>query len=285
MMLDNNIKEKIILITGATSGIGKAMVLQLAKYGANVILVGRNRPKGEKVLAELKQLTGNGNLDLMTADLSQLTEVRRLASEFKNRYDHLHILINNAGVFSTQRKITKDGFELNFAVNYLAPFLLTHLLLDLLKKSVPSRIINVSSNLHFRGHIYFDDLQLERNYSGFTAYSQSKLALTMFTYDLADYLKGTGVTVNCFSPGFTKTNLGNHSNWYIRIPWKIVTLFLKPPEKGAETGVYLAVSPEVQSITGAYFRNKKQIKSSPETYDKTIRKKLWDITKAICNLS
>ncbi|MBD0354155.1 MAG: SDR family NAD(P)-dependent oxidoreductase, partial [Rubrobacteraceae bacterium] len=201
--------EKVCLITGATSGIGKATAMGLANMGASVVMVGRDRGKGEAVMAETKEKSGNASVDLMLADVSSQEEIRRLADEFKEAYPLLDVLINNAGVFRSKRLTTADGIEMTFAVNHLAYFLLTNLLLDVLKASAPSRIVNVSSGEQRNGSIDFDDLQGEKGYKGAKAYSQSKLATVLFTYELARRLEGTGVTANCLHPGVVGTNFGS----------------------------------------------------------------------------
>ena len=193
--------EKVCLITGATSGIGKATAMGLANMGASVVMVGRDRGRGEAALTEIKEKSTNASVDLMLADLSSQQEIRRLADEFKEAYPRLDVLINNAGLFRSKRITTADGLEMTFAVNHLAYFLLTKLLLDVLKASASSRIVNVSSGDHSNGTIDFDDLQGEKGYKGPKAYSQSKLATVLFTYELARRLEGTGISANCLHPG------------------------------------------------------------------------------------
>src|SRR5258708_3110986 len=183
-MTETNLQGKIALVTGSTSGIGKVTARELARQGATVVLVGRNRAKGEATQAEIKQATGNENVDLLIADLSLLADVRRVASEFKQKYSQLHILINNAGGASSSRKLTSEGFEWTFATNYLAPFLLTELLLDILKASTSARVVNVSSMAHASGNIEFDNLQGEKSYGTMKNYGQAKLALVLSTYEL-----------------------------------------------------------------------------------------------------
>jgi len=194
-------KDKVVMITGANSGIGKAASLALAKMGANVVMVTRNKEKGEAARAEIIKKSQNNSVDLLMADLSSLESVRKLAAEFEKKYSKLHVLVNNAGLFNQRRKVTTDGYENTFATNYLAPFLLTNLQLPTLEASAPSRIINVSSVGHYNGHVNFDDLNLEKDYGGWKAYGQSKLALVLFTHELAKKLQGTGVTVNACPPG------------------------------------------------------------------------------------
>src|ERR671912_2543455 len=198
--------DKVCMITGATSGIGKATVMGLASIGASVVMVGRDRGRGEAALAEIKEGSSNASVDLMLADLSSQQEIHRLADEFKEAYPRVDVLINNAGEIRSKRVTTADGLEMTFAVNHLAYFLLTNLLLDLLMASAPSRIVNVSSGDHSNGAIDFDDLQGQKGYKGARAYSQSKLANVLFTYELARRLKGTGITANCLHPGVVRTN-------------------------------------------------------------------------------
>jgi len=198
---------KICLVTGASSGIGKATALGLAKLGATVVMVCRDTARGEAALSEIKQKSGNNSLDLLVADLSSQAEIRSLASEYRGKYQHLHVLINNAGVYYTKRHVTVDGLEAMFAINYLARFLLTNLLLDIIKSSAPARVINVAGAYHAKGKLNFDDLQGGNDFDGQQANHQSKLADVLFTYELARRLEGTGVTVNCLHPGMVATSL------------------------------------------------------------------------------
>ena len=198
---------KICLVTGASSGIGKATALGLAKMGATVVMVCRDANKGEAALSEIKRNSGSSSVDLLLADLSSQEAIRRLATEYKSKYQQLHVLINNAGVYYTKRHVTVDGLEAMFAVNYLARFLLTNLLLDIIKRSAPARVINVAGAYHAKGKINFDDLQGEKDFDGQRANHQSKLADVLFTYELARRLEGTGVTVNCLHPGMVATDL------------------------------------------------------------------------------
>jgi len=264
------------MITGANSGIGKATAIGLAEMNAIIVIVCRNKERGEPALKEIIQKTGNNNVELLLCDLSSLDSIRNLANMFKSKYQNLHVLINNAGVMLSKRVLSVDGFEMNFAVNHLAPFLLTNLLLDTLKKSAPSRIINVASAAHKYGTIDFEDLQgkhKKRRFMGL--YGDSKLALMLTSYEFSRRLEGTGVTLNTLHPGVVNTNLGVDRSK----PKKgIVRRFFKKPEKGAETSIYLASSPEVEAITGKYFVNKQEQKSSENSYNETLAKKLWDIS-------
>jgi retinol dehydrogenase 14 len=276
--------EKVCLITGATSGIGKATAMGLANLGAVVVMVGRDRGKGEAAMAEIKELSGNASVDLMLADLSSQDEIRRLADEFKKAYPRLDVLINNAGVFLSRRITSADGIEMTFAVNHLAYFLLTNLLLDMLKASAPSRIVNVSSGAQSNGTIDFDDLQGEKEYKGAKAYSQSKLANVLFTYELARRLEGTGVTANCLHPGAVRTNFGSGSSGFFGFMVRALRPLMISPEKGAQTSVYLASSPEVEGVSSRYFVKKAETRSSDESYDERIARRLWEVSAELTNL-
>jgi NAD(P)-dependent dehydrogenase (short-subunit alcohol dehydrogenase family) len=242
-------KGRICIVTGSNSGIGKETALALAKMGATVIMVVRSQERGEKARTEIFRQTQGKSVDLMICDLSSMASIRRFAQEFKSKYDRLDVLVNNAGAMFNKRDVTPEGFERTLAVNYLGPFLLTHELLDLLKSSAPSRIINVSSGLAKNGKVDLDDLQSEKNYRGTEAYSQvrapvyanTKLMVMMFTYELARRLKGTGVTANVLMPGFVATNLGKNSgSLSSALMFKMVRPMQVSPKKGAETSVYLA---------------------------------------------
>jgi NAD(P)-dependent dehydrogenase (short-subunit alcohol dehydrogenase family) len=277
---------KICLITGANSGIGKATTLALAEMGATVVMVCRNRAKGEEVQQEIKTKSGNDAIDLLIADLSSQASIHQLADTFKQRYQHLHVLINNAGVYMLQRRETVDGLEMTFAINQLAPFLLTNLLLDVLKASAPARIINVSSDAHFGGAINFDDLQSSKNYSiGGRVYGQSKLANVLFTYELARRLQGTGVTANCLHPGFVKTNIAQADvSPILRTIAQLIFIAGITPEEGAKTSVYLASSPEVEGVTGKYFTKGIPVRSKDISYDEPLQKRMWDISASLVKL-
>jgi NAD(P)-dependent dehydrogenase (short-subunit alcohol dehydrogenase family) len=276
--------EKVCLITGATSGIGKATAMGLANMGASVVMVGRDRGRGEAALADIKEKCPNASVDLMLANVSSQEEIRRLADEFKEAYPRLDVLINNAGVIRSKRITTADGLEMTFAVNYLAYFLLTKLLLDVLKASAPSRIVNVASGDHSNGTIDFDDLQGEKGYKVAKAYSQSKLATVLFTYELARRLEGTGVTANCLHPGVVGTNLGSGVSGVFGFMVRAMTPLMKSPEKGAETSIYLASSPEVESLSGRYFVKKAEARSSDVSYDERIARRLWEVSAELTKL-
>src|SRR5215203_2355728 len=279
------VDEKICLITGATSGIGRATAMGLANMGASVVMVGRDRDRGEAALAEIKEKSTNASVDLMLADLSSQEEIRRLAEEFKEAYPRLNVLINDAGLFRSERITTADGLEMTFAVNHLAYFLLTNLLLDVLKASAPSRIVNVSSGEQRNGTIDFDDLQGEKGYKGAKAYSQSKLATVLFTYELARRLEGTGVSANCLHPGAgIRTNFGSGVSGVFGFMVRALRPLMKSPEKGAETSIYLASSPEVEGLSGRYFVKKAETCSSDVSYDERLARRLWGVSAQLTNL-
>lgn len=270
-------KGKVVLVTGATDGIGKITALELARMGATVVVAGRNPEKGAQVVKEIIADTGNNNVELMVADLSSMAEVKQLADTFKRKYDRLDVLVNNAGALFIQRKVTVDGYEMTFALNHLNYFLLTHLLLDVLKASAPARIVNVSSDAHYSGTLDFDDLQHEKSYSRLGVYSDSKLANVVFTFELARRLEGTGVTANVLHPGFVATRFGYNNGWLARLVMTPVhKLFALSPEKGAETSVYLASSPEVEGVSGQYFENSKPKRAKRVAYDQTAWTRLWE---------
>jgi NAD(P)-dependent dehydrogenase (short-subunit alcohol dehydrogenase family) len=275
---------KVVLITGGTSGIGKAAAKALAGMGAEVVVTGRNRQKGEGALQEIRSESGNNTVSLLLADLAAQAEVRRLAKEFRASHARLNVLVNNAGLYKTRRTETPDGIEMTLAVNHLAPFLLTNLLLDLLKKSAPSRVINVSSEAERWGKIDLDDLQSERRYRGFPVYGKSKLATIMFTYELAERLRGTGVTANCMHPGSVNTNMGKNERGVGILLFRAFKPFMRSPKKGADTLVYLAASPDVQERTGKYFIDREVAIPSEEAYDGTLREQLWEASEELTNL-
>src|SRR2546426_4097973 len=278
-------KDKIVMITGANSGIGKAASLALANMGATVVMVARNKEKGEAAKAEIIKKSHNSSVDLLLADLSSLESVRQLATEFQKKYSKLHVLINNAGLFNQRRLVTTDGYENTLATNYLAPFLLTNLQLGLLRASAPSRIINVSSVGHYNGHINFDDLNLEKDYGGWKAYGQSKLALVLFTHELAKKLQGTGITVNSVHPGTVATNIWTRPFGPAGFIMALPKLFMTSPAKGAETIVFLASSPDANGLNGEYLEKLKVKKSSDESYNEEIAQRLWDVSTKLTHLS
>jgi len=275
------LKNKIILITGATSGIGRETAKGLAKSGATIVFTTRDDSKGKKTKKMLIKSTQNKNIDVLKCDLASFESIRDCCKEFKLKYDCLHVLINNAAILDFKRRVSKDGVENMFATNYLGPFLMTNLLLNVLKKSNPSRIINVTSGLH-KGTINFDDIEFKQNFSGYKVYSQSKLGLILFTRFLAKKLKGTDVTVNCVNPGGTKTRILRNADVFSRMVLKFKA---KHPSKGAEALIYLANSLDLENITGEYFLEKNIKKPSDESYDMALAKKLWNISKQYVGLT
>lgn len=286
-MAKDLMRDKVVLVTGATDGIGKAAALELARMDAHVVLVGRSRPKTEATLSEIYKKTGSTSLDMLLADLSSMDDIRRMTSEFENRYHRLDVLLNNAGGIFAQRQLSADGYEMTFALNHLSYFLLTNLLLSLLKASAPSRIINVSSDVHRVSEINFDDLQNEESYlmGGFRAYGQSKLMNVIFTYELARRLEGTGVTVNVLHPGSVSTNLGKNNNGAVNFFFRAFHRLAMPPEAGAKTAVYLAASPEVEGVTGKYWDSCKAVLSSSDSYDEITAHRLWEISEHLTGLT
>ncbi len=254
-MTSNGMAGRTVLITGATNGIGKETAIELAQMGASVVMVARDERRGRATQSEVKERTG-ADADLLLADLASLADVRKLADEYRSRHDNLHVLINNAGAYNAQREVSKDGYEMTIAVNHLAHFLLTDLLLDVIKASAPARIINVSSGAHSGAKIDFDDLQSEHSYNlaGMRAYGQSKLANVLFTNELARRLDGANVTVNSLHPGVVRTGFGKNTGGFMRAVFAVLQTvgrpFILSPAKGAETSIYLASSPEVETTTG-----------------------------------
>jgi NAD(P)-dependent dehydrogenase (short-subunit alcohol dehydrogenase family) len=271
------------MITGATSGIGRASAIELGRMGAKLILVCRNRERGDELVREI-QRAGNPEVELMVADLESQAQVRKLAADFLATGKPLHVLMNNAGVFNLKRALTSDGLETVFAVNHLAYFMLTLLLLERIKESAPARIVNIASDLHKRATIRFDDLGGERSYGGMSSYGQSKLANILFSYELARRLAGTGVTVNCVHPGGVATNLAKNNGALAAIAWKLIGVFMKSPESGARTQIYLASAPEVAGVTGKYFVNSKEARSSAESHDAAVARRLWEVSAQMTGL-
>lgn len=270
---------KVILVTGANSGIGKATATGLAHMGATVVMVSRTEKRGTKAQRDVVKQTGNESVDLIVADLSTTAGIHGLADAFRARRNRLDVLINNAAVLTSSRRLTPEGFEMQFFVNHLAYFLLTGLLLDTLRASAPSRIINVTSTAHSSGTIDFDNLQGESGYQGYQAYANSKLANMVFTYELARRLEGTGVAANCVHPGIIHTNLLRNYSGVLHFLFNAFQMFFKKPDEGAETPVYLASSPEVEGVTGKYFKYKNTLGSSEESYDRDVQRRLWEVSE------
>ena len=277
---------KSVLVTGGTGGIGKATATGLAALGARVGITGRDQARTEAAAAGIRATPGSPAVDVFAADMSVQAGVRRLAAQVLDTYPRLDVLVNNVGGFWAHRHVTADGLEHTFALNHLAPFLLTSLLLDRLTASAPARIVTVSSGAHARGRIDFDDLQGERNYSGQRAYSQSKLANVMFTYELARRLEGTGVTATVLHPGVVRTSFGAEDQAaYLAVMIRAARLFMKTPAQGAGTPIYLASSPEVEGITGRYFAHRKPQASSRASDDTAAAARLWQASADLAGVT
>ena len=271
-------REPVIVVTGASSGIGAAGAVELARRGVTVVPVGRDERRLAKVAREV-------GTEPLRADLASLTEVRRLAEELLARHERIDVLVNNAGVMPGRRRVTEDGFELTFAVNHLAPFLLTNLLLDRLRESAQARVVTTSSVAHHGGLIDLDDLQLERGWRGMRAYSNSKLANILFTRELARRLDGTGVVANCFHPGVIRTRLTRRSNPLLMVGARLAAPFLGSPKTGAETLVYLATAPEAAEVSGGYFENCAPGRPSAQSQDDALATALWDRSAKLTGLA
>ena len=276
---------KTVLITGGTGGIGKAAAIALASKGARVGITGRDRLRAEMAAATIRRESNNPAVDVFVGDLSSQAAVRRLADEVLAAYPRLDVLLNNVGGFWAHRHVTADGLEHTFALNHLAPFLLTNLLLERLKASAPARVVTVSSGAQSMGRIDFDDLMGERGYSGQRAYNQSKLANVMFTYELARQLQGTGVTATVLHPGMTTTGFGAEDTargWGPLIG--IMRLFMQKPDQGAETSVYLASSPAVEGHSGRYFASRAPKESSKASHDAAAISRLWQASAGLVGI-
>ncbi len=276
--MSGTMSGKVCLVTGATSGIGQVTARELAQMDATIIAVGRNPQKGAETVAEIKRHGASDKVEFMQADLSSQESIRDLARTFTAKYDQLQVLVNNAGGVFSKRETTVDGLEMTFALDHLAYFLLTELLLPVLERSAPARIVNVSSGAQSTGKIDFDDLQGAKRYSGWRAYSQAKLANVLFTYELARRLQGTGVTANCLHPGFVATGFAQNNSGALQALIKVGQVFAISPEKGAETSVFLASSSLVEGVSGKYFANKKERKSAKQSYDEPVARRLWDVS-------
>jgi len=277
---------KVVLITGGSGGIGKATAIGLAALGARVAITGRDQMRAEAAAVDIRGASGNPDVDAFGADLSSQAEVRRLAADVLDGYLRLDVLINNVGGSWATRHVTADGLEHTFALNHLAAFLLTNLLLDRLKSSAPARIVNVSSGAQSLGKIDFEDLQGERNYSEQKAYPQSKLASVMFTYELARRLEGTGVTATVLHPGVVSTRFGSEDPSLIfKVLVPFYRPFMKTPQQGAATSIELASSPKVEGVTGTYFANGRPQSSNRASYDKSAAARLWQVSAGLVGLT
>ncbi|HVD79258.1 MAG TPA: SDR family oxidoreductase [Propionibacteriaceae bacterium] len=276
---------KTVLITGATSGIGRATALGLARMGAHLAITGRDRVRTEDAAREIRA-AGGGQADMLVAELSSQSEVRRLAEEVLQSLSRIDVLINNVGGYWDTRHVTVDGLERTFALNHLAPFLLTNLLLDKLKQSAPARVVMVSSNAHAAGRIDFGDLQGERSYSGARAYSQSKLANILFSYELARRLPTTSVTANALHPGLVNTSFGAEDPAGVqKLLVPLLRPFMKSPARGAATSIHLASAADLERVTGRYFANSKPTRSSKPSYDEAAAARLWQVSGDLVDLT
>jgi len=272
---------KRALITGANTGLGKAIAVALAERGMEVVMACRSRDRGESAREEIVRQTGNRSVDLLILDLASLDSIRQFVVEFCARYDRLDLLVNNAGISLTSRRTSADGYEMVFAVNHLGPFLLTNLLLELLKRSAPARIVNVSSSVHKNAKFDPEDLQKEHNWEGRDAYACSKYLNVLFTYELSRRLGNAGVTANCFNPGLVRTEFFRD---YHPVPFMlrlVLRLIGRTPEEGARTAVYLATDSRFDQTSGRYYQNKKEIESAPGTYDPDLAARIWDYSSSL----
>ena len=277
-------KNKICLVTGATAGIGDVTALKLAGMGATVIGVGRNPVKCEASANRIRAETGNPNVEYLLADMSSQAQIHTLAETFRQKYDRLDVLVNNAGAFHFTRQVSEDGIEMTFALNHLGYFLLTDLLLDLLKASAPARIVSVSSSAPYSGNIDFDDLEMKKNSRGWQAYANSKLANILFTYELSRRLAGTDVTATVLHPGWVATDFAyNNLRGILGLFRPFYRLFQRltaiTPEQGADTIIYLASSPEVEGVTGKFFIERREKRSLAVSYDEGVARRLWEISE------
>jgi retinol dehydrogenase 14 len=277
---------RTVLVTGGTGGIGKAIAIGLATIGARVGITGRDLARAEQAAADIRTAAGNPAVDAFAADMSSQAEVRRLAVAVLEAYPRLDVLVNNVGGFWAHRHATADGLERTFALNHLAPFLLTNLLLDRLKASAPARVVTISSGAQSMGRIEFDDLQGARSYSGQRAYNQSKLANIMFTNELARRLEGTGVTANSLHPGVVRTNFGSEDQaGFFAVMSRLALPLLKSPAQGAQTPVYLASSPDVDGVTGQFFVNRKPKTANKVAYDTEMTARLWQVSADLVGMT
>ena len=282
-----NLTGKVVLVTGATAGIGEVTARELARMGATVVGIGRNPQKCADVAASIRSQTGNQAVEYLVADLSSMHEIIRVTDEFRSKYQRLDLLINNAGAYFQQHKVSVDGFEMTFALNHMNYFLVTRQLLDMLKANAPSRIVNVASAAHTAGKLDFADLQMTQKYGSWRAYANSKFANVVFTYELARRLQGSGVTANTLHPGFVASDFAMNNNQSALA--KVILAIFKPlrnlvaisVDKGAETQIFLATSPTVEGVSGKYFDKKQAVKSAPLTYDEATGRQLWQVSEEL----
>ena len=276
-----NVRGKLCIVTGATNGIGRQTALDLANQGARVVLVARNPAKGEATVREIGNATSDKNVELLLCDFASQRSIRAAAHEALSRFPAIHILVNNAGIVNTRREVTEDGLEAMFAVNHLGYFLFTTLLLDRLIASAPARIVTVASDAHKFAAIDFEDLQSEKRFGGMRTYGQSKGCNILFNLELSKRLAATGVTANAVHPGGVSTGLGANNGSLMAIVQKLAMVFMKSPEQGADTSVYLASSPMVEGVTGGYFFKRKPRTSTAQTRDPELAERLWALSEAL----
>ncbi|TFH18725.1 SDR family oxidoreductase [Candidatus Bathyarchaeota archaeon] len=281
----HDMKGKLCIITGANSGIGYHTTKALAAMKATIIMACRDLEKGQKALDSIKEATGSNSLYLMHIDTSSMKSIDRFTREFTDRFTCLNVLINNAGAAFSKRQTTEEGYEKTIATNYLGPFKLTHNLLPMLRQKTPSRIINISSGMHKTGKVDFDDLMIEKHYKSMQAYATSKLMVTAYTYALAERIQGTGVTANVVEPGFVATNLGaNMGGFWDKLSFKLVRPMQITAEQGAETSIWAASDPELETVTGKTFAKKAETETAEITHSKEFQDKLWDTTTKLLAL-
>ena len=283
-----DMQGKSVVVTGASAGLGKETAVELAKMGAKVVMTGRDPQRSEEALREARERTGRDDIEMIVGDFSSQAEVRRIAGEIDQRLGRLDVLVNNAALWEFSHKETADGYETVFAVNHLAPFLLTHLLLDKIKASAPSRVVTVSSNAHTRAKLRLEQVQANRGFAGFLSYANSKLANVYFSYELSRRLEGTGVDSNSLHPGVVRTLLWKRNlRWYWRpIVTPLTYLpFMLTPSQGAATQVHVASAPELGGVTGKYFVKKQAVESSPASSDEAAARRLWDMSAEMTGLA
>jgi retinol dehydrogenase-14 len=280
------LSDRTVLVTGASSGMGPHVATELARMGAEVVMVARDREKGEVARARAKARSGSQAISLMHCDFASQADIRKLASDFAAKHARLDVLVNNAGSVSATRQLTGDGLEQTFAVNHLGYFLLTNLLLPLLERSAPSRVVNVASVAHRQGDIDFENLEYQRGgYTTMRAYSRSKLANVLFTAELARRLAGKGVTVNCLHPGAVATNIWSYAPWFMRPLLAVAKRFMLGPEEGARAIVHLATSPDLEGQTGGYYEKGRRVSPSPSAQDGALAKRLWETSARMVKLA
>jgi NAD(P)-dependent dehydrogenase (short-subunit alcohol dehydrogenase family) len=277
--------RKLCMVTGATAGIGYYTALEIARMGGSVVIIGRDRTKCISSVKMIKEATGNQSVDYLVADLSSQAQIRAISKSFYENHDHLDVLVNNAGAFFLRRKLSVDGIEMTWAVNHLAYFLLTNLLIDALKASQNARVVNVSSGSHYNEHLDFNDLQLSKFYNPMQAYGRSKLANILFTYELARRMAGTGITSNALTPGRVATDIWKKVNrWLTPLINPVMQRIGRTPLEGAQTSIYLATSPEVEGVTSKYYADKRPVRSSAVSYDLDAAQRLWEISSQMVGL-